>query len=109
MKKYLVFSFLFMALLFSACTVKEGELVNYKPQYGSLLVNSLNFKDARIFLDHKDTGHKTPALLENVSAGQHVVHLFLSNSAATPDSMVVEVEDGKQATLEFEINRTPSG
>ncbi|MBL7075065.1 PEGA domain-containing protein [candidate division KSB1 bacterium] len=92
-----------------SCTTKEGNIVSYNPEFGNLLVTSVNYYGARIFLDYKDTGEETPALLENVPAGEHVVHVFLATTKPTPDSALVTVEEGWEKTVQFELNRVTSG
>ncbi len=99
---------LFLTFLFS-CTTKDGNVVSYSTEFGNLLVSSKNFYGAKIFLDYENTGQVTPALLKNIPIGRHVIHLFLSNAKATPDSMVVDIVKGKEETIEFELNKVSSG
>lgn len=84
------------------CTVKDGEITGFMPSFGSIFV-STTVSEARIFLDHKDTGLKTPALVNNVRVGRHVIHIFLSNHSPDPDSILVDVEEGKATSIDFEL------
>ena len=106
---YLVILFLILLALILSCTVKDGEIFGFNPEYGNLLITSDNYSGATIFLDYKNTGRVTPALLENVSVGKHVVHLFLSTTRPTPDSAVVFVEKEKDQTIRFELNKVSTG
>ena len=108
--QFSLFSAFLLAVLFIAnCTTKEGKILSFNPRYGNLLVTSTNFYGARIFLDYEDTGKLTPALLENVPVGRHIVHIFLSETKSSPDSQVVEVEKGREKTVQFKLNKVPSG
>jgi hypothetical protein len=95
--------------LWVTCTVKEGEITGFKPSFGSIFV-STTVPNARIFLDHKDTGLITPALVNDVHVGRHVVHIFLSNYSPPDykDSIVVEVIEGKETSVSFELTNVPN-
>lgn len=101
--------FLIALLLVLGCTTKDGKIISFNPKYGNLFVTSTNFYGARIFLDYEDTGKVTPALLENVLVGQHIIHVFLSEAKSSPDSQVVIVEKGREKTVQFKLNKVPSG
>jgi len=90
-----------------ACTVKDGEIAGFKPSFGSIFVSS-TVADARIFLDYKDTGLTTPALVNDVRVGRHVVHIFLSNHRPDVDSIFVDVEEGKESSIDFELTNVPN-
>lgn len=99
---------LMLLALFLACTTRDGNIVGYQSDSGSLLVTS-NYYGARIFLDYRDTGEVTPAELEAVPVGRHVIHLFLQNRRSSPDSVVAYVEKQKQKTVQFELAKVSSG
>jgi len=101
--------FLSTLLLILGCTTKDGKIISFNPKYGNLFITSTNFYGARIFLDYEDIGKLTPALLENVPVGQHIVHVFLSETKSSPDSQIVLVEKGREKTVQFKLNRVPSG
>ncbi len=96
-------------LVLFSCTTKDGKPLGGEFKVGNVYVRSLNFDSARVFLDHRDTGKKTPALLQDVAAGEHVVHLFLSGKKAAEDSLVIGVLADQTDTLQFELNEVPSG
>ena len=52
---------------------------------------------AAIWLDGKDTGLKTPDILENVSAGRHIVDLYLDGFNVFTD--IVSVSPGQRSNL----------
>ncbi|NIW80679.1 MAG: PEGA domain-containing protein [Calditrichae bacterium] len=101
-----------MGLGFFGCTTKDGKSPSFDVKPGELLVtateeDTLNF-DARVFVDYKDTGQNTPATLSQISQGRHVVHIFVSGYSVSPESSVVNIEEGKEAAVEFQINKTSS-
>lgn len=100
---------IFVAAIFPwlACTVKDGEIVGFKPSFGSIFVSS-TVPYARIFLDYKDTGLTTPSLVNDVPTGRHVIHIFLSNHRPDVDSILVNVEEGKETTINFELTNVPN-
>jgi hypothetical protein len=99
---------LVLAILYGiSCTVKDGEIVGFKPSFGSVFVSS-TVPDARIFLDYKDIGLKTPALVNDVRVGRHVIHVFLSNHRPDVDSILVDVEEGKETSIAFELTNVPN-
>lgn len=97
-----------LVLLFvlSTCTTKDGNIVSSQSGTGSLEVSS-TVPDARVFVDHKDTGQRTPALIENLSEGKHVVHIFLSKHEALPESALVDISAGGVTAIDFELNKSP--
>ena len=96
-------------LVVFTCTTKDGKILGFTSRTGNLMVSSVNFFGARIFLDYRDTGQVTPALLQNVPVGEHVVHVFLSKTRSNPDSAVVTVEEGKESSVQFELVKVASG
>ncbi len=98
-----------VALFLFTCTTKDGKIMGFSSHTGNLMVSSVNYYGARIFLDYRDTGQVTPALLQNVPVGEHIVHVFLSKTRSTPDSAIVVVEEGKEASVQFELVKVSSG
>lgn len=104
-----LFIFVLLIALLAGCTTKDGDVINSNPEFGNLLVTSDNFNGARIFINYVDSGKKTPALIENLPVGKHVVHLFLENSKSSPDSAIAVIEQQKETNLRFELTKVPSG
>jgi hypothetical protein len=90
-----------------SCTTKEGNIISFNAGAGALVVNS-SVSNARIFVDYRDTGKKTPALIENLPAGIHVVHLFLDGHKAIPDSMLARIQEGEEIAINFDLQQTAS-
>lgn len=96
-----------LLLLVINCTTKDGEITGFKQSFGSIFVSS-TIANARIFLDYKDTGETTPDLINNVRVGRHVIHIFLSNHQPDADSILVDVEEGKETSINFELTNVPN-
>lgn len=105
MKKYGILFFI-LPLIF-ACTTKDG--LDFAQIDANLFVFSSNADSARIFLDYRDTGEFTPALLENISEGRHIIHLFKSAYRTVPDSSVVILRALQTDTVRFELSTAPHG
>lgn len=90
-----------------SCTTKEGNIVSFKVGAGALVVTS-SVNSARIFIDYRDTGKKTPALIKDLPAGAHVVHLFLDGYKPTPDSMLAEIKEGVETAINFDLKQAAS-
>ncbi len=88
-----------------SCTTQEGRLVAFEPGAGGLTVNA-TMREARIFLDYRDSGKKTPAQFAEVPAGRHVVHVFLPGYRVAPDSIIVAIEAGAQSTIDFDLQQS---
>ncbi|MCB0292224.1 MAG: PEGA domain-containing protein, partial [Calditrichaeota bacterium] len=71
-----------MLLLALSCTLEEGKLIVPETLYGEIMVTS-DIDSARIFLDYQDSGLLTPALLEDVPVGRHVVQVSRDNYRST--------------------------
>jgi hypothetical protein len=97
----------FFIFFFIMCTTKEGDIFSFEPSVGSISVTSTT-PGARVFLDYRDTGQITPALLNNVKAGQHLVHIFLAKYISNPDSISVLVQEGKEISINFEVTNIPN-
>lgn len=97
-----------LLLLLLSCTTTDGKFGS-GAAWGELVVKTQNNIQARIFIDYQDVGLTAPATVTNVAAGIHVVHLFAPGKKTAPDSVLVEVEDGKTATVEFSFTDVPSG
>jgi hypothetical protein len=100
-----IFSIILLVVI--ACTTKDG--IEFETFNGQLLIVSAQTDSARIFLDYRDTGHLTPALITDVTPGHHVIHLFRSGYRSNPDSVVVSVEENITDTVSIELNSSPSG
>lgn len=98
-----------IAALFITCTTRDGEIVSFKPSFGSVFV-STSVPGARVFLDYKDTGKTTPALINDVRVGRHVVHIWLSRHQPDDgvDSVIVDVKEGAETSLHFELINVPN-
>jgi hypothetical protein len=97
----------FALIIVLSCTTKDGEIVTFQSSVGSVFVSSTT-PGARIFLDYKDIGQTTPFLINNVRIGKHVVHIFLETYVNNPDSVLVEVKEGKETTINFEVTNVPN-
>lgn len=93
--------------LFITCTTRDGEIVSFKPSFGSVFI-STSVPGARVFLDYKDTGVTAPALVNDVRVGSHVVHIFLSRHKPDVDSVIVEVKEGEESSVIFELINVPN-
>lgn len=107
-RKYLLlFVILFSILIISGCSA-----ILFGPS-GSIKVKT-NPSGAEIFLDGKDTGKMTPYTLRNVSAGNHIIEVTLSDFKYTEIAEVkayqttnINIEFYSQITLD-KINVLPS-
>lgn len=81
---------------------EERATVNVKlvPSYGSISVNSTPV-GASVYLNGKDTGKKTPCVLDEVSSGKYEVRLQLADYA--PISNEVVVNDGERVNLNLSL------
>jgi thiol-disulfide isomerase/thioredoxin len=89
------------------CTTKDG--IEFEEGKGSILVISQYADSARIFLKYHDTGKRTPAVLDNVTPGRQVLHLFLNTYKSSEDSIVVFLEENQTDTATFTLVSSPSG
>ena len=103
----LLFVILFSILIISGCSA-----ILFGPS-GSIEVTT-NPSGAKIFLDGKDTGKITPYTLKNVSAGNHIIEVTLSDIKGTKIAEVkayqttnINIEFYSQITLD-KINALPS-
>ena len=95
---------------------EEGKLVVPVKKFGKVVVNS-DPPDAQVFLDGKDLGALTPAVIEKVSAGEkHEIRVV--KKGFKPWAEAVEPEDDKSVAVEASLERllativvksTPSG
>lgn len=107
MKFALLFLGPFFLIFLLACTTKDGHILSFEPSVGSISVTS-SAPGARVFLDYRDTGQITPALLNNVKAGQHLVHIFLEKYVNHPDSISAVVQEGKETSINFDVTNIPN-
>ncbi len=101
------FFILIVLLVGHSCKTTEGDPFTFTIGAGAIVVNS-TIHDARIFLDYRDTGLVTPAIISDVREGRHVVHVFLAGYRGLPDSLEVNVIEGEESVIEFDLNETPS-
>lgn len=107
-RKYLLlFIIIVSTILISGCSA-----ILFGPS-GSIEVTT-NPSGAKIFLDGKDTGKITPYTLKNVSAGNHIIEVTLSDMKGTKIAEVeayqttnINIEFYSQSTLD-KINVLPS-
>ncbi|GAB4369315.1 MAG: hypothetical protein Kow0042_10930 [Calditrichia bacterium] len=98
-----------MFVLFFSCTTKEGKILAPGTGRGNLWVTTSNFQNARIFLDYRDQGKRTPALLENIPNGPHIIHVFRGGTRPTPDSVLIDVQVNQTDTVNFVLDPAPHG
>lgn len=96
-----------VALCAISCTTKRGEITSAQPGTGSLIVNS-SVSGAHLFLDYRDTGLRTPALVPDLLAGPHTVHLILAGHRAAPELAHAEIRAGEETRVDFSLTVTPS-
>lgn len=92
---------LYFTLLVSCKTIKGVDIFE-ETKYGSLKVAS-SVDSAKVFLDREDTGKITPAFLDSVETGGHVVQVILGKHTSNPDSFVVEVKENQTDSVYFEL------
>lgn len=105
--KAFAITLLTISILFTGCTTKDGNIVSSQVGAGSVEITS-TVPDARIFVDHKDTGKRTPAVIENLPEGSHVIHLFLGKYEVLPESARITITRGSVTAIDFELNKSPS-
>jgi len=71
------------------------------PHPGNIHVSS-EPDGAAIFLDGQDTGHLTPAILEDLEGGDYTVKVAKEGFAYNPDTKEAEVPYGGDVSLDFE-------
>jgi hypothetical protein len=89
------------------CTTKDG--TNFVAGKGAIYVKTTVADSARIFLDYRDTGLLTPALLGNIPDGKHVVQVFRSYFRAAPDSFLIAVRENDTLEVTFQMEITATG
>lgn len=90
------------SILFVSCKTIQGTSITVEQKYGSLWVTAAK-DSAKIFLDEKDTGQITPALLEKIAVGEHTVQVLLSKHTSNPDLIRINVKESKTDTLFFDL------
>ena len=100
----ILYTFILLGL---ACTTKDG--IQFEDPHAKLWIVSAETDSARIFLDYRDTGFRTPALLQDLAIGNHVVHLFHGGFKSNPDSVVVLLEEDQTDTVSIELIPSISG
>lgn len=76
------------------------------PTTGAIAVTSTP-AGARVFLDRAETGASTPATLQDVPPGDHIVAVRLDGYVASPDSLIVSVVAGETAQAGFTLSEPP--
>ena len=71
-----------------------------RPAFGSVSVNSTP-SGARVFINGKDTGKKTPCVLNEVTSGSNAIRLSLQDYA--PGNTTVTVSDGQTANVNMSL------
>lgn len=102
MFKYLLALMLLYSAFLVSCKTVQGVEILPEIKYGSLEVTS-SVDSAKIFLDRKDTGKITPALLDSIETGGHVVRVVKSKHTSDPDSFIIVVEENETANVHFEL------
>lgn len=102
--RWLSGSVILLLVILYSCTVEEGVPIAVEQNVGTLLIYA-NKDSAQIYLDGEFTGQMTSAtegvLLDNISAGIHVVQVVLEGFYADPDT--VEVRKGEQTVVTFTL------
>ncbi len=75
--------------------------VTLLPAFGAISVTS-NVTGAKVMIDGKDTGQRTPCTLQEVASGKHTVTIQMEQYA--PLQQGVLVEDGKTAQLQADLS-----
>ena len=108
MKTLLAYACCLALIVVIGCTTKDGNLLSNSDKFGSLRVTT-NVDGAQIFLDGEDTGEVTPATLENVLVGDHVLQVFLANFEAVQGAISVTVQENQQTDITFDLVAIQSG
>lgn len=105
MKYLLSFCYLLIALIsWQSCTTKEGTLAFANPTFGGLDVVS-TVDSARIFIDGRDSGLKTPALFTDIPSGMRKIEVLAPGFALAIEN--IEVLEGEVSRLEFDLTSLP--
>lgn len=88
-----------------------GSAQNGKSTFGTtsfgLIEVSSNIKDAEIFLDGRDTGHKTDYVLQKISLGQHIISVKKEGYIAYPEEKTAKLtKNEKTARVHFNLTST---
>lgn len=100
-----IWTLLFTTLL--SCKTTDGIIVPFDAGTGGLIIDS-GMKGAKIYIDYRDTEQVTPARLSDIPAGLHTIHLFAEGYKSYPDSMQVQVKDGEEISVDFDLQENPS-
>jgi hypothetical protein len=103
--KNLMWMLLIAALL--SCKTTDGIIAPFDAGTGGLIIDS-SMKGAKIYIDYRDTEQVTPARLSDIPTGLHTVHLFAGGYRSYPDSMLVQVKDGEEISVDFDMQENPS-
>ncbi len=75
--------------------------VTLLPAFGTISVTS-NVTGAKVMIDGKDTGQRTPCTVQEVASGKHTVTIQMEQYAPLQQSVMVE--DGKTAQLQADLS-----
>lgn len=103
MKKPITVLLFCLLTIFFSCKVQEGRLITPEAQFGQIRVMS-TVDSAKILLNGADTGKLTPAILDSIPEGIHVVQLVLDNYTSTPGSLVVSVSANQETSADFVLD-----
>ncbi|MGH1363223.1 MAG: PEGA domain-containing protein [Calditrichia bacterium] len=84
----------------SGCTTKDGVIAFANPTFGGLDIVT-NVDSARIFIDGRDSGMKTPALLNDIPSGVREIELLLPGFELLKNS--AEVVEGEVARINVDL------
>lgn len=87
-----------------SCTTKEGTVAFANPTFGGLDVVS-TVDSARIFIDGRDSGLKTPALFTDIPSGMRKIEVLAPGFSLAVDN--VEVVEGEVSRLELDLSALP--
>jgi hypothetical protein len=75
--------------------------VRLEPRFGRLEVTSVPEEGMMIYLDDRKTGKRTPATLEKIASGRHIIEL--QSQWYQPQGKQVTVSDAQTSRVQFEM------
>ncbi len=101
---FLLCGLLIVLFGWQSCTTKEGTVAFANPTFGGLDVVS-TVDSARIFIDGRDSGLKTPALFTDIPSGMRKIEVLAPGfSLAIED---VEIIEGEVSRIELDLTALP--
>jgi hypothetical protein len=108
MKNFLsYFSFLFCMIV--SCVTQPGVDPSTQINKGSMIIREKNSLAITAFVDGKMISGKSPLIMDNILAGPHKVRLFYPYSRITPESLMINVTEGKYSEAQFEVQKATGG